>query len=89
MATTQEQNERLTQIGPGTFMGGLLRRYWHPIAVNLELDQNPVKSVRVLGEDLTLYRDRSGNYGLVGQKCLHRGVALARGIPLDCGLRCP
>jgi 5,5'-dehydrodivanillate O-demethylase len=89
MATTQEQNERLTQIGPGTFMGNLVRRYWHPIGVSLELDANPVRAVRVLGEDLTLYRDRSGTYGLIGQRCLHRGVALARGIPLDCGLRCP
>ena len=89
MATTQEQNERLTQIGPGTFMGNLLRRYWHPVAVSLELDRDPVKAVRVLGEDLTLYRDRSGTYGLIGNKCLHRGVMLNRGIPLDCGLRCP
>jgi len=88
MATTQEQNERLTQIGPGTFMGNLLRRYWQPVGVTLELDQNPVKAVRVLGEDLTLYRDRSGNYGLIGRRCLHRGVSLDRGVPEACGLRC-
>ena len=88
MATTQEQNERLTQIGPGTFMGNLVRRYWHPIGVGLDLEQNPVRPVRVLGEDLTLYRDRSGNYGLIGQRCLHRGVLLSRGVPTECGLRC-
>ena len=81
MATTQEQNERLTQIGPGTFMGNLLRRYWQPVGVTLELDKNPVKAVRVLGEDLTLYRDRSGNYGLIGPRCIHRGVSLDRGVP--------
>jgi 5,5'-dehydrodivanillate O-demethylase len=89
MATTQEQNERLTQIGPGTFMGNLLRRYWQPVGVSIDLDQNPVKAVRVLGEDLTLYRDRSGTYGLIGKKCAHRGVTLDRGIPEACGLRCP
>jgi 5,5'-dehydrodivanillate O-demethylase len=89
MATTQEQNERLTQIGPGTFMGNLLRCYWQPVGVTLELDQNPVKAVRVLGEDLTLYRDRSGTYGLIGRRCMHRGVSLDRGVPDECGLRCP
>lgn len=89
MATTQEQNERLTQIGPGTFMGNLLRAYWQPVGVTLELEKNPVKAVRVLGEDLTLYRDLSGNYGLVGRRCLHRGVSLDRGVPEACGLRCP
>jgi 5,5'-dehydrodivanillate O-demethylase len=88
MAMTQEQNERLTQIGPGTFMGNLLRRYWMHVGVTLELDENPVKAVRVLGEDLTLYRDRSGNYGLIGSRCLHRGVSLNRGVPEACGLRC-
>jgi len=88
MATTQEQNERLTQIGPGTFMGNLLRRYWQPVGVTLELDENPVKAVRVLGEDVTLYRDRSGNYGLIGRRCMHRGVSLDRGVPEACGLRC-
>ncbi len=69
-------------------MGNLLRRYWQPVAVSLELDQNPVKAIRVLGEDLTLYRDRSGNFGLIGQRCEHRGVLLSRGIPEACGLRC-
>ena len=88
MATTREENERLTRIGPGTFMGNLLRRYWHPIGVTLELDENPVRRVRVLGEDLTLFRDNRGNYGLIGPRCLHRGVSLDRGVPDECGLRC-
>jgi 5,5'-dehydrodivanillate O-demethylase len=88
VATTQEQNERLTQVGPGTPMGNLLRRYWHPVAAAIELDKNPVQAVRVLGEDLTLYRDRSGSYGLVARRCPHRGVSLERGIPESHGLRC-
>src|ERR1700739_4094350 len=88
MATTHEQNQRLTQIGPGTLMGSLLRCYWHPVGVAVDLEKNPVKSIRVLGEDLTLFRDRSGNYGLVGQRCAHRQIDLRHGVPEVCGLRC-
>jgi 5,5'-dehydrodivanillate O-demethylase oxygenase subunit len=43
MAKTQKQNERLTRVGPGTPMGELLRRYWHPVSVAAELDANPVR----------------------------------------------
>ena len=51
-----EQNERLTRVGAGTPMGELMRRYWHPIAAAAELDERPTKPVRLLGEDLVLYR---------------------------------
>ena len=88
MATTKEQNERLTQVGPGTPMGNLLRRYWQPISAAAALNDNPVKKIRVLGEDLTLYRDRSGTYGLVAERCPHRCVSLQYGIPESDGLRC-
>ncbi|MBO0881257.1 MAG: Rieske 2Fe-2S domain-containing protein [Mycobacterium sp.] len=84
-----EENERLTRVGPGTPMGELLRRYWHPIAVSGELVDNPVKPVRILGENLTLYRDRSGGLGLIGQRCAHRLVDLRCGIPTQDGLKCP
>ncbi|PZC48712.1 MAG: 5,5'-dehydrodivanillate O-demethylase [Chloroflexi bacterium] len=83
-----QENERLTQVGPGTPMGELLRRYWYPIAPAAELDENPTKEVRILGEDLVLYKDRSGDYGLVGRYCAHRRVNLAYGIPEEHGLRC-
>ncbi|MBL76476.1 MAG: phthalate 4,5-dioxygenase, partial [Chloroflexi bacterium] len=49
---TNEQNQKLTSIMPGTPMGELMRRYWHPIAAAAELDEKPTKSVRLLGEDL-------------------------------------
>jgi 5,5'-dehydrodivanillate O-demethylase oxygenase subunit len=88
MATTKEQNERLTQIGPGTPMGNLLRRYWQPISPAVALKDNPVKRIRLLGEDLTLYRDRSGIYGLVADRCPHRCLSLEYGIPEADGLRC-
>jgi 5,5'-dehydrodivanillate O-demethylase len=86
---TPEMNERLARVGPGTPCGELMRRYWIPIAPFAQLLENPVRRVRILGEDLTLYRDRSGTLGLVGQRCLHRRVDLAYGIPDACGLRCP
>ena len=86
---TAEQNELLTRVGPGTPMGGLLRRYWHPIAPAGELREKPVKPVRLLGEDLVLFRDKQGRLGLVGERCAHRLVRLEFGYPVDEGIRCP
>ena len=84
-----QDNDRLTLVGPGTAMGALLRRYWHPIAAMTQLDAEPVLPVRLLGEDLVLFRDRAGELGLLGDRCLHRGVHLVCGIPDAKGLRCP
>ena len=86
---TAEQNERLTQVGPGTPMGELMRRYWQPIAAYAELSENPTKAIRLLGEDLVLYRDRSGTLGLIEASCAHRRVHMLYGIPEERGLRCP
>jgi 5,5'-dehydrodivanillate O-demethylase len=83
-----QENEALTRVGKGTPMGDLMRRYWHPIAGTDELDDRPTKSVRILGEDLVLYRDRSGTYGLIDRLCAHRRVDLSYGIPEEQGLRC-
>src|SRR2546430_10333705 len=55
-----EENERLTRVGPGTPMGELLRRYWYPIAVTSQFQGPGTRPVRLLGEDLVLYRDRFG-----------------------------
>ena len=86
------ENERLTSIMPGTPMGNLFRRYWHPIAASSELGPapkgRPTKAVRVLGEDLVLYKDRSGTLGLIDRLCAHRRVDLSYGIPEEHGLRC-
>ena len=86
---TREQNERLTKVGPGTPMGELMRRYWQPIAAYAELSENPTKAIRLLGEDLVLYKDRSGTLGLIEASCAHRRVHMLYGIPEDNGLRCP
>ena len=76
------------EVGPGTLMGDLLRWYWTPFAAAGELDETPVKPVRLMGEDLTLYRDGSGNYGLVDRHCPHRRADLSYGWVEECGLRC-
>jgi 5,5'-dehydrodivanillate O-demethylase len=87
---SHEENQLMTAVGPGTPAGQLLRRYWHPIAAAVELtDLNPKKRVRVLGEDLLLYRDRSGGYGLVAEHCSHRGASLYYGFVEEDGIRCP
>jgi 5,5'-dehydrodivanillate O-demethylase len=86
---TAEENELLTKVGPGTPMGELMRRYWQPIAASVQLKEEPVRAVRLLGEDLVLYRDEQGNLGLIGNKCAHRRVDMRFGIPTEFGLRCP
>lgn len=86
---SREENEFLSHVGPGTPGGELLRRYWHCVAASGELTAaKPKKRVKILGEDLILYRDRSGNYGLVAEKCSHRGVSLYYGFVEDDGIRC-
>ena len=86
---TQEENELLTRVGPGTPAGQLLRRYWHVVAAAAELSAKPKKRVRVLGEDLLLYRNPAGAYGLVRERCSHRGASLYYGFIEDDGIRCP
>ncbi|MGH7767587.1 MAG: Rieske 2Fe-2S domain-containing protein [Candidatus Binatia bacterium] len=83
-----EQNETLTKIGPGTPMGELMRRYWHPVAACSELVERPTKSIKIFGESLVLYRDRKGRPGLVADTCAHRRASLLYGIPEEDGLRC-
>ena len=70
-------------------MGELFRRYWMPVAAVSQLFAHPTKAVKVLGESLVLYRNRSGNYGLIQDACAHRNTNLLWGIPEDNGLRCP
>lgn len=86
---TQEQNDRLTRVGPGTPAGDLLRRYWLPVAVARELtEEQPVHLVRMLGENLALFRDRSGAVGLIDDRCAHRGASLSYGRVEERGLAC-
>ena len=84
----QADNERVTRSGPGTPLGRLMRAYWQPAALVSEMPADrPVKAVRLLGEDLVLFR-RDGGWGLVGRYCAHRGVDLSFGRLEGGGLRC-
>ncbi|VWX61370.1 Phenoxybenzoate dioxygenase subunit alpha [Burkholderiales bacterium 8X] len=80
-------NAALTEVGAGTPMGELLRRYWHPIGLASDASDVPRK-VRVLGEDLILFRDRAGRPGLVHPNCAHRGSSLYYGKVEERGIRC-
>lgn len=85
-----KQNELVTRTGPGTQAGDLLRRYWQPAALVEELPENrPIVPVRMLGEELVLFRDERGKYGLLAKNCRHRGADLSFGRLEDGGLRCP
>lgn len=86
---TAEINEQLTRVGPGTPMGNLMRRYWQPIAAAVDLETAWTKRVRLLGEDLVLFRDRTGKRGLIAEQCPHRRASFAQGIPTNDGIRCP
>lgn len=86
---TKEENELFTRVGAGTPAGELLRRYWYPIAVAEELtEERPTKFVRVLGEDLVLFRDRQGRVGLLADRCSHRGASLQYGRVEERGIAC-
>jgi phenylpropionate dioxygenase-like ring-hydroxylating dioxygenase large terminal subunit len=90
-------NELITRIGPGTACGALMRNYWQPAALLDEFEpaldprmaMRPVKGVRLLGQNLVLFRDAQGHWGLLDRTCPHRGANLAFGRHEDDGLRCP
>ncbi|HZT05618.1 MAG TPA: Rieske 2Fe-2S domain-containing protein, partial [Chloroflexota bacterium] len=87
---SKEDNQLLTRVGPGTPMGDLLRQYWIPVVLSEELmepDGAPMR-VRLLGEDLILFRDTSGRPGLLADHCPHRGASLFFGRNEEDGLRC-
>jgi phthalate 4,5-dioxygenase oxygenase subunit len=88
---SREQNELVTQTGPGTAMGDLFRCYWLPILLAEELpeaDCAPVR-VKVLSERLIAFRDSEGKLGLIDEFCPHRGASLWFARNEECGLRCP
>lgn len=89
--TKREQNELLTQTGPGTPMGDLFRRYWIPALMSSELPEPDCPPVRVklLSERMIAFRDSAGKLGLADEFCAHRGVSLWFGRVEENGIRCP
>ncbi len=87
---TREDNALVTQVGPGTPMGALMRRFWVPALLSRQIpepDAPPVR-VRILGEQLVAFRDTNGRIGFVAENCPHRGASLFFGRNEEEGLRC-
>lgn len=85
---TPSYDARLSEVGPGTPMGEVLRRYWHPIASSETLTSDVPHRTRVLGENLVVFRDRQGWPGVVFERCAHRGSSLFYGRVEEDGIRC-
>ena len=81
------EDPELTRVGPGTPMGEYLRRFWQPVSLSQDLTDLP-KAIRIMGEDLVAFRDRSGQVGVLHRHCSHRGTSLEYGIVSEQGLRC-
>lgn len=77
----------LSSVSAGTPAGEYLRRYWHPVGVSNDVTTRP-QMVRVLGEDLVLFRDKKGRPGLLYPRCMHRGASLYYGKVDEEGIRC-
>ena len=87
---SKERNERLTRIGPGTPAGNLLRRYWQPIcAVNELSDEKPSKRVKIMHENLVIFRLPDGTFACLDENCAHRACSLYFGFAEKGGVRCP
>ena len=81
------EDAELTHTDPGTPMGALMRRFWQPVCLSEELTDVP-RAIRILGEDLVAFRDKSGRVGVLHRHCAHRGASLEYGIVQETGIRC-
>ena len=84
---TASEDVELTHVSPGTPCGEYMRRYWQPIAMTEQVKDLPI-AIRILGEDLVLFRDLSGRLGLLHKHCSHRRTSLEYGIIAEHGIRC-
>ena len=87
---TEEQNRLLTQVGPGTAMGGMMRRFWLPVCTSAQLPRpdGPPLHVRLLGENFVTFRTSNGEVGMLDEYCMHRRASLVLGRVEDNGIRC-
>jgi len=83
----QHPNDTLTKVGPGTPCGEYMRRFWQPVLASKNVTTRP-KEIRILGEDLLVFRDGSGRPGLLYPRCMHRGTTLLYGHVEPDGIRC-
>jgi nitrite reductase/ring-hydroxylating ferredoxin subunit len=82
-----EEDAELTHVGPGTPCGEYLRHFWQPVITAEELQDLP-RRLRIMGEDLVAFRDKSGAVGLLELHCPHRGTSLEFGLVSEKGIRC-
>ena len=82
----QTHDPEITEVGPGTPCGELMRRYWHPVEMSHRLGGRP-REIRVLGEDLVLFRDLRGRPGLITPRCIHRGAPMSFARVEEAGIR--
>ena len=87
LAEMPGEDAELTHVNPGTPGGEYLRRCWHPVAMSSQLGDRP-EVIRILGEDLVVFRDLSGAIGLVHKHCAHRRMSLEYGKIEQHGIRC-
>ncbi len=87
---SKEENDLLCRVGPGTVMGDLMRQYWVPALPSSEFSEpdSPPKRMRLLGENLVMFRDSAGRMGCFVESCPHRGASLFFGRNEESGLRC-
>jgi nitrite reductase/ring-hydroxylating ferredoxin subunit len=85
--TVPPYNPELTETGPGTPMGEYMRRFWHPICMSIELTDTP-RFLKIMGEELVAFRDKSGRVGVLHAHCVHRGASLEYGIIQERGIMC-
>ena len=86
---SREENDLVTQVGPGTPVGEMMRRYWIPVCTSRQIadkDSAPLR-VRLLGEDFIAFRDTNGKVGVLDEMCMHRGASLALGRVEECRIR--
>jgi len=80
-------DDELVRVGPGTPCGEYLRRFWQPVAFARDLTDVPLR-IRIMSEDLVVFRDKAGRVGLLQLHCAHRGTSLEYGLISDRGIRC-
>jgi len=86
---TESENKILTEVGPKTPMGNLMREYWIPVLRSDQLERggSPIR-IKRLGEYFIAFRSPDGRAGLMDEACPHRGASMALARNEDCGLRC-
>lgn len=87
---TPEQNDILCRVEGDAPMGALMRQHWMPACMIEEVAEpdGAPRRVRLLGENMVVFRDTEGRVGALDELCPHRRASLAFGRNEECGLRC-